>query len=1598
MKASRKNEAAVILLLLLLPLLWFAPQALGGKTLLPADNLFAFEPWRSFAEQQGVARPYNSLISDLILENYAWKSFILEALRAGDLAGVLWSPRLFAGMPFLAAGQHSGLYPLSILFYILPLWRAYGVFTWLQLGLAAVNMYVFARVLGLRRPAAIFSAIAFAFSGFFIVSVNFTMIIAAAAWLPLILALIEVVVQKQARAGRGPYSPVPYIATGALALGISILAGHVEITYYTLLVSGFYAAWRLIGLWRQVGDWRPALRLGLWLLLMVMLGLGLGAVQFIPLYELVTQSFREGSASLQQVREWAWPSRQIITFLLPDAFGNPTHHSYFDIWERAWKPVTQNALGQPLQRIDWGVKNYVEGGNYLGLLTLLLAVVAVMTSLSRNRAFRRFVKSTTQPAEASIPEQPNHRGAITLFAVLAVLSLLFAFGTPLYAILYYGLPGYSQLHSAFRWVFPYTLSMAVLAGYGLNILLAHGRWPMAEHAVRNTQHAVRSTQYAIRSTQYPVRILAWSSLLAGISAVAAVLISMAVPGPFVALGERLLASSDLARQFGYADGAMAWSHQAWGLARFGLMALLAGGALLLGTRGFGDAGTRGRGGMETRRHGDTGTRGYGDTGTRGRGDSGTRGHGDSETRGRRDAETRGRRDAGTRGHGDTETRGRGDTGTQGRGDAGIWRHGDTGTRGYGDTGTRGRGDSGTRRHGDSETRGRGDLPLSPSPRLRVSPSPRLRVSPSPRLRVSPSPRLPLSPSPRLRVSPSPRLHVSPSPRLPLSASLLALLVLDLWLFGHGFNPATDPKLLEFKPPVIEFLQSRQDPEQPWRLTSFDAPGEKVLNANSAMPYGLEDVRGYDSIIPKQYVAYMERIQRQDDLLYNRIAPIYTQMDGQANYDALDSPLLNLLGVRYVVTTHTIPNPGYKLVYDAEVKVYENRKALPRAFIVPEAVAAADQDQALDLLERLDPAQVVVIEGITADELLPPASPQLREARISQRRNREVFVDVNISDRGWLVLTDNHFEGWKAYLRPFGVEGEGITAEGESIEQQLTLYRADGTFRAVYLPQAGQWTVRFVYSPRSFLLGLYATFLASVTLLLLAGWWAWGRYYRDARSEVGTVAKNSAVQVVMSLLNKAIDFAFAMLRLRVLSPVGEGSYVFAIAFYGIFEILTRFGLGTLVTRDVAIDRARARSYLANTFVLRIGLWVLSLPAMAVVALFYRVALNQLTAEEAQAIALFALALLFANFSDAITAIFNAYEKMEYPAGIATVIATAKVALGALVLLPPFNLGFVGLAGVSLMMNVVQMIWLGFVMEKQIFGTRFSFRDTRFLREAWFPKHRLDLDLQRYMLRESGPLMINNLLATVFWRVSQFVLRGATNPAALGIFSAGVKWLDGLNVIPAYFTLAIFPLMSRYAHNGKDTLARSYRLAVQILFMIALPVAVFFTFTATPLIRILGGAAYLPDSAIALRIMIWSIPIGFINSVTQYVLIAVNQQRFLTKAFIIGVAFTALANLAFVPRFGYLAAAIILIPAELSLFIPFLIAVHRHVAVIPWPRLLGRPLLAAGLNAAATWGALEAGAALPLALTGGFAVYLVGLLLAGTARDEEFAVLRNLLRRR
>ena len=70
---------------------------------------------------------------------------------------------------------------------------------------------------------------------------------------------------------------------------------------------------------------------------------------------------------------------------------------------------------------------------------------------------------------------------------------------------------------------------------------------------------------------------------------------------------------------------------------------------------------------------------------------------------------------------------------------------------------------------------------------------------------------------------------------------------------------------------------------------------------------------------------------------------------------------------------------------------------------------------------------------------------------------------------------------------------------------------------------------------------------------------------------------------------------------------------------------------------------------------------------------------------------------------------------------------------------------------------------------------------------------------------------------------------------------------------------------------------------MLLALAFPIAVGTTLLAEPIILILAGPGYLPESAWALQILIWYLPISFVNGLLQYVLIAVNRQRTLSVAF-------------------------------------------------------------------------------------------------------------------
>ncbi len=195
-------------------------------------------------------------------------------------------------------------------------------------------------------------------------------------------------------------------------------------------------------------------------------------------------------------------------------------------------------------------------------------------------------------------------------------------------------------------------------------------------------------------------------------------------------------------------------------------------------------------------------------------------------------------------------------------------------------------------------------------------------------------------------------------------------------------------------------------------------------------------------------------------------------------------------------------------------------------------------------------------------------------------------------------------------------------------------------------------------------------------------------------------------------------------------------------------------------------------------------------------------------------------------------------------------------------------------------------------------------------------------------------------------------------------------------------------------------------MRMLLMVSFPIAAAVTFLATPLVYIVGGAQYvnvpldltlfgktvtiMGGSDLALRILIWSIPIGYVNSVTQYVLIAVNQQHFLTRAFLLGVSFNVVGNLIAIPRFGYVGAAVVTILSEFSLLFPFYYSVRKHVGVVPWLSIVGPAAGATVVMIGSILLQTHMGVGVWVAVAVGAVVYALALIPLGAFRGEDMDI--------
>jgi len=228
--------------------------------------------------------------------------------------------------------------------------------------------------------------------------------------------------------------------------------------------------------------------------------------------------------------------------------------------------------------------------------------------------------------------------------------------------------------------------------------------------------------------------------------------------------------------------------------------------------------------------------------------------------------------------------------------------------------------------------------------------------------------------------------------------------------------------------------------------------------------GLEQMDGVEPVHLASYDRFMALAGGYGDASFSVTLPPFPEeatLD-QAHRDAVpDVDLLGLLNGRFLAAAFPLDLPGLALRFQGGATwIYENKEALPRAFVVHRS-EPMNHEEVWARLQAVDLAQVAMVEGGPA--LAGPGEPST--ARVVERGPNRLVVETDLAVPGLLVLGEIWYPGWEA--RDNG--------------RPVPILRANAILRSVYL-EPGEHRVEIDYRPRSVRVGVAVAAMTTVALL------------------------------------------------------------------------------------------------------------------------------------------------------------------------------------------------------------------------------------------------------------------------------------------------------------------------------------------------------------------------------------------------------------------------------------------------------------------------------------------------------------------------------------
>lgn len=299
--------------------------------------------------------------------------------------------------------------------------------------------------------------------------------------------------------------------------------------------------------------------------------------------------------------------------------------------------------------------------------------------------------------------------------------------------------------------------------------------------------------------------------------------------------------------------------------------------------------------------------------------------------------------------------------------------------------------------------------------------------------------------------------------------IVILLIIVLGLYNSNkFLPFSKKETML---PVNDVLHILKEKTKDARVFGL---GQANLKTNLSTFFRIYDPNYYDPLHIKRYaqLIYFANIGKILPVLPRSDIEIISEATPSADINYRRNRLFDLLSVKYLLYKKEEFNKNN--IMDSRI-IWQNTqwilmqrsKFLPKVYLVNSFEIKNNDNQILNRM--FDPlfnvSSTVVLEKNPGE--IQKNTDAKGEAYVTKYKENEVIIKTSNNAKSILVLTDNYYPGWKAFV------------DGKNTE----IFRANYSFRAVLLPP-GKHIVNFVYQSESLKLGIIISALFTILYFIL----------------------------------------------------------------------------------------------------------------------------------------------------------------------------------------------------------------------------------------------------------------------------------------------------------------------------------------------------------------------------------------------------------------------------------------------------------------------------------------------------------------------------------